>query len=191
MCENCEFISLDECLILAPDEEKRRYELHNNTFENKGYVDMFLSFIDSAILPHKDHVSSALDFGCGTTPVLATLLKEHIEYVDHYDPYFYPHEEVFKKKYDLITTTEVIEHLKSPLMQLSELVSRLNPHGILAIMTRFHPGNDIEFLKWWYIRDETHISFYTVNTLRVIANAIGGVLLSNDNVKYCVMKKKG
>jgi predicted TPR repeat methyltransferase len=173
VCDVCGFIFLDQRFILSPADEKRRYEFHQNTFDNPGYVAMFERFIADVIMPHCGTAATALDFGCGTTPVLATLLNKHIADVDHYDPYFYPDQAFKKKKYDLITATEVIEHLQDPLATLKMLVALLNPGGALALMTKFHPCDDAKFLKWWYRVDDTHIAFYAKHTIEYLAQSIG------------------
>ena len=35
VCPQCDYISLDEKYIISSEEEKRRYSLHNNTFDNQ------------------------------------------------------------------------------------------------------------------------------------------------------------
>jgi hypothetical protein len=185
VCDVCEFIFLDQRFILSPADEKRRYEFHNNTFENAGYVAMFEHFMQTVIIPHCGTVKTALDFGCGTTPVLATLLRKHIENVDHYDPYFYPDPSFKDKKYDLITVTEVFEHLKEPSVTMAMLVALLNQGGGLALMTKFHACNDTTFLKWWYRIDDTHIAFYTKRTIEYFAGKFGlEVKFIDDGVCY-------
>ena len=145
--------------------EKRLYCNHNNSFANEGYVRMFRKFIDDFIEPYSGEMKTALDFGSGPGPVLATLLREHGMDVDIYDVYFSPEKSYENKTYDLITCTEVLEHLKDPLPTLRLLVDHLNSQGILAVTTMFHPGVGEEFQNWWYRRDRTHICFYTNRTL--------------------------
>ncbi|MEA3493866.1 MAG: class I SAM-dependent methyltransferase [Candidatus Margulisiibacteriota bacterium] len=179
-CNNCDFIFLDENKILSPDQEKKEYSFHQNNFENEGYVNMFREFIDKAINPHKAKIKTALDFGSGPGPVLAELLRKEGFKTDVYDKYFAPEKVYLDKKYDLITATEVFEHLKDPLETLKLLKSLLNKDGIIAITTLFHPNNDEEFKKWWYRRDSTHIAFYTPKTIERIARLVGMKVLMAD-----------
>jgi len=167
-CPNCDLIFMDESFYLDAAAERTRYEQHNNTCENEGYVQMFRDFIQKTVQPHLEGIDTALDFGCGPGPVLATLLREMGISTDIYDPYFFPRREYRGKHYDLITSTEVFEHLSQPLETLQLLISLLNNNGILAIMTLFHPPIE-DFPNWWYHRDPTHICFYSTQTLTWIA----------------------
>lgn len=186
-CNNCDFIFLDENQIIPPEQEKKEYSFHQNSFENKGYVNMFREFIENAIRPYKAEIKTALDFGSGPGPVLAELLRREGFKTDIYDKHFSPEKTYQNKKYDLITATEVFEHLKYPLATLKLLKSLLSPHGILAIMTLFHPNNVKEFKQWWYRRDSTHIAFYTPKTFECMANLLGMKVLAADSKNTCTL----
>lgn len=189
-CDNCEFIFLDERKIISPEKEKKEYSFHENSFDNEGYVNMFREFIAKAIRPHKSKIKTALDFGSGPGPVLAGLLRQEGFKVDVYDKYFAPEKVYLNKKYDLITATEVFEHLSDPLTTLKLLKSHLNENGILAIMTLFHQNNDEHFKNWWYRRDSTHISFYTPKTFEYMADLLGMKVLLVDEKNICVLENK-
>jgi hypothetical protein len=186
-CDNCDFIFLDDNKIISPDQEKKEYSFHQNSFENEGYVGMLREFIDKAIRPHKAKIKTALDFGSGPGPVLAELLRRERFDVDIYDKYFAPEKVYLNKKYDLITATEVFEHLRDPLTMLKLLRSHLNKNGIIAIMTLFHPNDEERFKKWWYRRDSTHISFYTPKTFECMANLLGMKVLIVDGRNTCTL----
>ncbi len=189
-CDNCDLIFIDEDGIIDSNEEKERYAEHDNSHENTGYVNMFKGFIDKVLEPYVglDQVEAALDFGCGPGPVLADLLKAKGISVDIYDPFFFP-EKVFRgKKYDLITSTEVFEHLKNPLKELELLVGHLKEGGYLALMTSFHPGPD-KFKDWWYNWDPTHITFYNHNTFEEIAGRNPLEIVFEDGDKYCLFQR--
>jgi 2-polyprenyl-3-methyl-5-hydroxy-6-metoxy-1,4-benzoquinol methylase len=80
-------------------------------------------------------------------------------HVDIYDKFFAPEEIYINNTYDLITATEVMEHLRDPLPTIKLLKKHTNKKGIIAIMTAFHPLDETKFMEWWYRRDKTHISF--------------------------------
>jgi len=189
-CPRCEFIFLDESKVISSKQEKKEYGFHENSFENKGYVNMFREFIDKAIRPHKPQIKTALDFGSGPGPVLSELLKQEGFDTDIYDKHFSVQEVYLNKKYDLITSTEVFEHLEDPLSTLKLLKAHLNKNGILAIMTLFHPQDEAAFKKWWYRRDSTHISFYTPKTFKHMASLLEMKILMMDDKNVCVLKIK-
>jgi len=178
---------LDESKIVRPDQEKKEYSFHQNSMENEGYVQMFREFINKAIEPYKSQISTALDFGAGPGPVLAELLRQEGFKTDIYDKHFAPEKIYQNKKYDLITTTEVFEHLKDPVATLKLLKSLLNKDGILAIMTLFHPNDEEGFKKWWYRRDSTHIAFYTPKTFQYLASLVNLQVKMSDKKNTCVL----
>lgn len=131
---------------------------------------------------------TALDYGSGPGDcVLAHVMREESGFsTDIYDVYFSP-EKVFEgKQYDLITCTEVLEHLTQPLEVLGLLKQHLKPRGILALMTLFHPvgednpGGEEQFQDWWYRRDITHICYYRPRTFHEIGERLGMKLLTMD-----------
>lgn len=186
-CRNCGFIFLESGKILPPDQEKKEYYTHNNNFENEGYVNMFREFIDKAVRAHKSRIKTALDFGSGPGPVLAELLRREGFKTDIYDKFFSPEKAYENKKYDLITATEVFEHLTDPLPTLKLLKSLLNKNGIIAIMTLFHQNDTEEFKKWWYRHDSTHIAFYTPKTIEFMAKSSGLDFKLIDEKNICVL----
>jgi ubiquinone/menaquinone biosynthesis C-methylase UbiE len=169
-CNSCGFISLDSLSILSETEEKARYDLHNNSSENQGYIRWLNQFIQEAVHPYVYPGDSILDFGSGPDPQLKKLLEFEGYTVDIYDKYF--HNLPIPGDYNMITLTEVLEHLKDPLKILSELRKSLRVNGYLAIKTAFSPESDDDFLKWWYKEDSTHISFFSSRTFDLIADKI-------------------
>ncbi|CAA6803170.1 MAG: Putative methyltransferase associated with DUF414 [uncultured Campylobacterales bacterium] len=187
-CNSCGFTSLDEKNIVDKNTEKKHYEKHENSFEDLGYVKMFEDFVDVAVKP-LGAIQTALEFGCGFAPVLCSLLEKRGITVHKYDYYFHPVKIYENKKYDLITSTEVFEHLKDPLITFDLLTKCLSEDGYLVLMTKFTLNNDQEFLKWWYRRDITHISFFTPKSFEVIASKFGLKVLKTINENIVVFKK--
>ncbi len=187
-CPRCDLIFLDEEYLIDEKEEHYRYKQHNNSLDNKGYVDYLTKFIKNAGIDRARGIKKALDFGCGPGPVLKVLLSRLGFDVDIYDPYFFPERVFEKKQYDLITCTEVLEHLKNPLEVLILLESLLKENGILAVMTLFHTTSD-NFKQWWYRRDPTHICFYSPKTFKWIENNFNLTIKTIDNRSVCVLQK--
>ena len=188
-CESCGFVSLDDCFMIDRELEKKQYDYHNNGFESEGYVQMFEDFIEEAISSYLKNIETALDFGSGPGPVLSELLKRRGLEVDIYDLYFSPEKVYESKSYDLITSTEVFEHLAKPLDILEMLVEHINPNGYLALMTKFPPKDNQAFLNWWYRRDPTHISFFTPKSFEIMAEKVGLKVLKIVNENIVVFQK--
>ncbi|BBE30542.1 methyltransferase [Tepiditoga spiralis] len=185
-CSNCEFISKAEESILSITEEKNRYNYHNNSIDDIKYVNYFKKFLDTSVLKYVKG-KDGLDFGSGPSPVLSMILEKDYNFkMDIYDLFYAPKKVYIGKKYDLITCTEVIEHLKYPMKYFNLFKNLLNKYGILAIMTSFHPKSVEDFHKWYYKKDSTHISFFTENTMKIISKKTGLNLLFTDNKKYSI-----
>lgn len=189
-CSSCEVIYKDTRHYPIKTQELKTYADHNNSIDDLKYVNYLNNFIDSAVLPFKKE-GSLLDFGSGPVPVLSSLLKQIGTFtVDIFDLH-YAKKEVYKGKlYDVITSTEVIEHLKNPVETMRMLKSHLKPGGILSIMTLFRPKDIQQFLDWFYIRDVTHLVFYTSHTLKVIAEMIGMECIDTNDYRYAVLQNK-
>ena len=168
---------------------KKKYDQHNNSLENEGYVQMFEDFIDLSIVPYIQDIQRALEFGSGPTPVFAKLLERRGLEVDIYDLYYAPKKVYEHKMYDLITSTEVFEHLQKPLEILELLVKHTNNNGYIVLMTKFPPKDDKAFLAWWYRRDPTHISFFTPKSFEVMAKKVGLKVLKTINENIVVFQK--
>ncbi len=188
-CLSCEFIFKDKKNYISKHEELKKYEEHHNSEENIGYVNFLNNFLDAAVYPFIQS-GKALDFGSGPNPVLAKLLaKNQMFDVDIYDLYYAPDPVYKNQTYDLITSTEVIEHLRDPIEVFRFFHKHLKPDGYLSLMTLFHPKDKTLFFEWFYIRDETHVSFYTSKTIRRIAENMGFEWIDSNEYRYAVLKK--
>ena len=192
-CDYCDFTHLDPQFHLSLEEEKLRYDQHQNTSENRQYTEIFKCFIDTTVMDCFAPMGLAmtievLDYGCGPNPVLATMLQELGFITDIYDPYYAP-QELAPKSYDLVTSTEVFEHLREPLETLRHIRELLKPNAYLAIMTKFICLLD-EFPSWRYKDDITHISFYSPKTFSVIAQTLELDLIKHNSQDIVVLRKK-
>ena len=189
-CPDCEFISMDQSRIVSFHEERKIYDMHNNTIENQGYVDMFKEFIDTCVLPYKKQ-GKLLDFGSGPEPVLVQVIDRDYKFETmHYDIHYSPTMVYEGHLFDVIVSTEVVEHINEPLEFFQLLSSLLRKDGILSIMTLFHLNDDEHFSGWWYRRDKTHVSFYTPKTLIRIANLCGLDLIYTDKKRMATFSKR-
>ncbi len=150
---------------------------------------MLRGFIDKTVIPF---VSSGklLDFGSGPEPVLVQLLNRDYNFeIDHYDLHYSPKKVYINKKYNVVVSTEVIEHIKNPMETFKLIYELLESGGIFAFMTLYHYDDFDRFIKWWYRRDNTHISFYNDVTLEKIVNILGFRILYTDHKRICTFQK--
>ena len=187
-CTSCEYIFKSPTCYQDLETQKERYNLHENNEEDEGYRAYFQRFLDF-VLPHMDNVKTALDFGCGRTSLLSQLLEDEGVACDYYDPIYHPHTLDEKKRYDLIVSTEVFEHLHQPREVFERLLEKLNSGGYLAIQTEFHSNEQASFEKWWYPQDPTHIVFFRAKTFRGLCEMYGCQFVV-DNAKNMVLIKK-
>lgn len=93
-----------------------------------------------------------------------------------YDVFYAPDPTVWYHQYDFITCTEVVEHLHSPGRELRRLFDVLMPGGWLGVMTKRVIDREA-FTDWHYIRDLTHVCFFSEHTLRWVAAYHGAKLI--------------
>ncbi len=188
-CRECEYIFKSHENHQDFFTQKERYNLHENDENDEGYQAYFKRFLDFT-LPLVGKPETALDFGCGKSSLLASLLEKEGIICDYYDPIYHPDTLYNSKKYELIVSTEVFEHLHQPREVFLSLLERLEEDGYLALQTQFHP-NDVEaFKKWYYHQDPTHIVFFTAQTFRVLCEMYGCEFVG-ENEKNMVVIRKG
>lgn len=137
---------------------------------------IWLSEITSAVIkccfPNKE---TFLDFG-GGYGLFVRLMRDKGFSFEWYDKYC---DNLFSKTfcksrlhYDIITAYEVFEHLSNPMKDLEEIFSFGNN---IIFSTSLIPDNVKKINDWWYFCTETgqHISFYTKESMKKIANNFG------------------
>lgn len=158
-CPLCKLVFVPPNQRLSPDEEKERYLLHENDPSDEGYR-IFLNRIFEPLNKLLSSHSEGLDFGSGPGPTLHLMFEEAGHKMCIYDPFFEENQSVFDHTYDFITATEVVEHLYSPLQELQKLWNCLKPGGYIGLMTKMVKNREA-FANWHYIRDETHVAFFS------------------------------
>ena len=166
-CIRCGLVFVPPHERLNKSEERARYDLHRNDPYDFGYRS-FLSRLIGPLLARVPVGSEGLDFGCGPGPALAMMLREQGRPMTVYDPFYVPDDAVWSRTYDFITATEVMEHLYRPAEELSRLFQALRPGGWLGIMTKLLPDH-ASFIHWNYMRDSTHVCYFSLATLEHIA----------------------
>ena len=117
-------------------------------------------------------IHKGLDFGAGTGPVISKILQDNNFEIAQYDPFFHNHPELLKKRYDYIACCEVIEHFYNPRKEFQLLRNLLQPNGKLYCMTDIY-DQTIDFEKWYYKNDPTHVFIYHKKTVEWIKDKFG------------------
>eukprot|EP00742_Colponemidia_sp_Colp-10_P012033 GILJ01013457.1.p1 GENE.GILJ01013457.1~~GILJ01013457.1.p1 ORF type:complete len:236 (+),score=11.90 GILJ01013457.1:36-743(+) len=180
-CGSCSLVFLQPDQRLSPEEERQRYEKHENVISDPGYRS-FLQLLVDYMMPniHQFRLHSSLsnvtglDYGCGSNPTISVLLEEEpFIKVKLFDAFFYPYKELLETNaYDFITCSETAEHFFYPHQEFKTLVSCLKAGASLGVMTGFLPEQDA-FASWYYHRDPTHVCFYSERTFQWIARNLG------------------
>lgn len=78
-----------------------------------------------------------LDYGCGAGLYVKFLREQGFQNVHGYDP-FIPHfadDQILEKKFDIVVSHDVIEHVEEPIHFLENMVRLLKPNGLLVLGT--------------------------------------------------------
>ena len=170
-CTVCTLTFVDPQQFLTVDEEEKRYAHHENDPNDLRYR-QWLAQVSDVLLPKLPEHGQGLDFGSGPGPTLSLMMAEAGHEVAIYDPFFAPDRIVLDKTYDFITCTETAEHFNQPRREFELLNRCLRAEGWLGIMTQILDDDD-RFANWWYVRDETHVAFYKLETMAWIADWLG------------------
>ena len=167
-CSLCKATMLNPIHFLSNHKEKKHYLKHNNKIDDIRYR----NFLSNLIKPLKNKISIndiGLDYGCGYAPALADILKKDGFNVELYDPLFFKNENMFLRKFNFITCSEVVEHFFKPYEEFNKIDSLLASNSWFAVMTSFMTKDDL-FKNWHLRKDSTHVGFYKKVTFKFIAN---------------------
>ena len=168
-CDDCGLVFVPSSQFLSREDEKRRYDLHQNSPDNEGYrrfLQRMFIHLQECLAPG----SAGLDFGSGPEPLLARMFRAAGHSMAIFDHFYGPDPAPLEGRYDFITATEVVEHLREPKRELEQLWACLKPGGVLGVMTRPVVGLD-EFPTWYYKNDRTHVCFFSPETFHWLAAA--------------------
>lgn len=175
LCRVCKLISTDPAELPSPEEEIERYNEHENDPDDPDYR-AFLSQLLDPLNKRLKPGSKGLDFGSGPGPTLSVMFEEKGHTVNLYDPFYAYDPGVFEDEYDFITSTETFEHLHHPRKEIDRLWNCLKTSGFLGIMTKLAKDNKEFFADWHYKKDLTHVTFYTEETFRWLADYLDASL---------------
>lgn len=185
-CSICFALVKNSDLYLSAEQEKARYELHQNDVNDPGYQ-RFAAPITDYVQRNFTSSQQGLDFGSGTGSVISKTLMDRGFNIVQYDPFFAPNALLLNTTYHYIISCEVFEHFHHPNHEISRLVSMLKPQGHLLIYTLLYEPT-IDFLTWHYRNDPTHVFIYTAKTMEYIAKHYG-LQLQQLSERFVVMTK--
>ena len=165
-CVSCCSLMVDPAFHLSFEEEKKRYDQHNNDVNDPGYRKFVRPIVDLVKLTCEPG-AKGLDYGAGSGPVAALLLEQEGFKIELFDPFYWNNFKVLQSSYAFIICSEVIEHFRQPAAEFSLLRSLLRPGGSLFCMTEIIP-EDRDLRDWYYIKDPTHLFFYSREALEWI-----------------------
>lgn len=170
-CSECLLVFVPRRFHLPKAAERAVYDLHENDPNDPRYR-KFLSRLFTPLRARILDSAMGLDFGSGPGPTLATMFRESGVACENYDPMFADDRELLARQYDFIASSEVFEHLADPAGVLRQLVSMLRPSGWLGVMTKRVTSPEA-FARWHYIRDPTHVAFFSNATFAWIGERYG------------------
>lgn len=171
LCPTCDLVFVPKSFHLCPEEEKQIYDLHNNDPNDAGYR-RFLSKLSTPMITKlrlRTTPQKGLDFGSGPGPTLSIMFEEQGFVCSNFDKFYANDPDTLSNTYNFISSTEVIEHLDQPRQVFDRLAQMLAPQGVLGLMTKLRPEPNM-FASWHYIKDPTHITFYSRNTFEYLAD---------------------
>lgn len=189
-CERCTLVFVPRETLPSVEREKQEYDLHTNNEQDTGYVRFLSRAVDACldVAPPHTH-KKLLDFGCGPNPVLAKILTSKNYTTQYYDPIYYNDERpLLNQRYNVIVSTEAIEHFHTPSKEWALWLTLLEANGCIVIMTKRVISKE-RFSNWHYKNDMTHVSFFSESTFRWLANeyALELIIYSPDIV---ILKKR-
>ncbi|PVW14599.1 methyltransferase domain-containing protein [Marixanthomonas spongiae] len=163
-CNTCGIIHKATTDYPSKVSEKARYLTHNNDVTDTRYQN-FVSPIVNSVVTDFPPTAKGLDFGAGTGPVITKMLSGKGYAVTLYDTFFHPNKQALQHSYNFIVCCEVMEHFHHPNKEFLLLKKLLKPRGKLYCMTELF-SSEINFGKWYYKNDETHVVFYSEKTTK-------------------------
>lgn len=170
-CPSCGLVFVSRAQWLTVNDERARYDHHDNSHSNPGYV-RFLGEVADAVGAIAAPGARILDFGSGENAVLTAELRRRGFDAIPYDPLYALGESALSSTYDVVILCEVIEHLRDLRDELLSASRCLAAHGCMVIRTQCYPSVE-DVPTWWYARDATHIHFFAPRTLAFAALLCG------------------
>jgi len=184
-CANCGYVYVSKKHFLKPEEEKGRYMYHKNSIKDLDYVAFLRRLIDP-LMTFLKHNYIVLDYGSGPEPVLAELLEQKKIHTFTYDPFFSPL--IPGETFDAVTITEALEHFHNPKEELETIISLIDTHGYLGIITERY-SDKTNLKTWYYARDPTHVGFFSDRTFSWFEKKYSLERVYDDGERVLIFRK--
>jgi hypothetical protein len=181
-CSICRQIVVEPAHWPTAAQEKARYDLHDNRWDNPGYRE-YLRNIADHFLSFSNRPLRILDFGSGPDAVLARLLQAAGHEAGTYDPLYNLPLPPSARPFDAIILCEVFEHLRDLDTELPLIRQLLAPDGILYLHTELHRLEQ-DLNSWWYLNDSTHLRFLSPESLPFLAQRLELEVRATDHRKW-------
>lgn len=205
LCKNCDGVFKNPKAQLSEEQEKHRYDLHNNSLEDAGYL-QYLNKSWQGFLQHTPQnilsfTSSVLDYGCGPVKALEHILRDTEFRVSSWDKYYFP-ENLFhshdtsdslstsppQTTFDILFCHEVVEHFTRAAQDFERLISLTHTGSLLFIRTEFYPLSFQDFKAWYYKNDPTHVFFYQRKSFEHLASKHNLKIIDVFDNNKCILQ---
>lgn len=189
ICNRCGFVTSNTHLELSQkDWEFINHKYHSYHGKNKSPDDMnwferIKCQSDLIYLLHKYNIiknGNWVDFGCGDGK-LSNLLKDKYNLklskydIDFKESDYINSQELYSNKFDLLTLTSVLEHIRF-YKEIDDILSLISDNGCFAVHTFIN--NVVPKDPNWFYLLPVHCSFHTNNSMQI--------LFERYNFKYCL-----
>jgi hypothetical protein len=182
-CHACGFMQTDKAFWLEEAYSSAITSLDIGLLERNNWLRKEVTRIIDSCFPNAD---TFLDYA-GGYGVFTRLMRDAGFNFYRQDPFceniFSKHfdsSDAPKKSFDVVTAFEVFEHFADPIPEIEKMLQYSKE---IIFSTVLQPQDRSQLNDWWYIAEETgqHLSFYTFESLQVIADKYRLNLYSNRN----------
>ncbi|MDK2123543.1 class I SAM-dependent methyltransferase [Chitinimonas sp. DQS-5] len=179
-CSRCLFTFAPACYQWSPEQFAQKVYNEDYVKYDPDYVEARPRFVAGKIMnsfdPEFGRTLRHLDYG-GGNGLMSACLREQGWNSRSYDPFVNRDVEMDTLgEFDLITVTEVFEHVPDPLQLVVDLATLIKDDGVV-IFTTLLADNDVKVgqpLNWWYAAPRNgHISLYSALSLVVLGARVG------------------
>jgi hypothetical protein len=192
------YFKCNRCFFIQTEEPYWIEEAYNSaiTKQDIGLLsrnNYFVNLISVLINFFFEKKKTFLDYG-GGYGIFVRLMRDHGFDFYRFDTYC---ENIFAigfddkqhTDYELLTSFEVFEHLVDPIQEIELMLKKSQS---IFFSTEIQPNSITNVNDWWYFMPWTgqHISLYSIESLKFIANKYGLNLYTNGKTFHLLTKKK-